>query len=160
MLNWLISKLPAMNTICPFIDWFCIEKYFPTGFNRQKRPIHVMNHVMSFMVTHQCTLVFLFTIINSKHDYERKNLKSRSALQETNSCHFLSMVSHQCTLVFLFTIINSKHDYERKNLKSRSALQVNLGKTRMTCGSAWPNSLHTEWTAAEKRGLISCSSDL
>ena len=117
MLNWLISKLPAMNTICPFIDWFCIEKYFPTGFNRQKRPIHVMNHVMSFMVTHQCTLVFLFTIINSKHDYERKNLKSRSALQETNSCHFLSMVSHQCTLVFLFTIIkHSKHDSGRKNL--------------------------------------------
>ena len=82
-----------------------------------------MNHVMSFMVTHQCTLVFLFTIINSKHDYERKNLKSRSALQETNSCHFLSMVTHQCTLVFLFTIINSKHDSGRKNLKSRSALQ-------------------------------------
>ena len=106
-----------MNTICPFIDWFCIEKYCPTGFNRQKRPIHVMNHVMSFMVTHQCTLVLLFTIINSKHDYERKNLKSRSALQETNSCHFLSMFTHQCTLVFLFTIIkHNKHDSGRKNL--------------------------------------------
>ena len=45
----------------------------------------------------------------------------------------------------------------KKEFKSRSALQANLGKTRMACGSAWPNSLHTEWTAAEKRGLISCS---
>ena len=67
--------------------------------------------------THQCTLVFLFTIINSKHDSGRKNLKSRSALQETNSCHFLSMFTHQCTLVFLFTIIkHNKHDSGRKNL--------------------------------------------